>query len=75
MTTKLDKTLKREVDIEGVAYTLTLSPEGVKLVPKGKRTGHEVAWKDLLTGQAALAGALKASLEGGGDSSADADDD
>ena len=63
MATKLDKTLKRELEIDGAVYTLTLSPQGVKLVPKGKRTGHEVTWKDLLGGQAALAGALNASLE------------
>jgi hypothetical protein len=63
MATKLDKTLKRELDIDGEAYTLTLSPLGLKLVPKGKRTGHEVTWKDLVSGQAALAGALNASLE------------
>jgi hypothetical protein len=32
-------------------------------VPKGKRKGHEITWKDLLGGQAALAGALNASLD------------
>ena len=63
MTTKLDKSLKREVDINGEPYTLTISPEGLKLVPKGKRTGHEVAWKDLVGGQAALAAALNASVQ------------
>ena len=67
MATKLDKTLKRELEIEGVVYTLTLSPQGVKLVPKGKRNGIEVAWKDLVSGQAALATALNASLEQGQD--------
>jgi hypothetical protein len=63
MTTKLDKSLKREVDIDGTPYTLTLSPEGLKLVPKGKRTGHEVTWKEILGGQAALAAALDASVD------------
>jgi hypothetical protein len=63
MATKLDKTLKRELEIEGVVYTITLSPQGVKLVPKGKRNGQEVTWKELVGGQAALAGALNASLE------------
>ena len=63
MTTKLDKTLKREVDINGEAWTLTIGPEGLKLVPKGKRTGHELAWKDLIGGQAALAAALNASVD------------
>jgi hypothetical protein len=63
MATKLDKVLKRELDIDGQAYTLTLSPEGLKLVPKGKRTGQELTWKDLLGGQAALAAALNASVQ------------
>jgi len=40
-----------------------VSPEGLKLVRKGKRIGQEVTWKELLGGQAALAGALNASLE------------
>lgn len=64
MTTKLDKTLKREIDVNGVAYTLTIAPEGLKLVQKGKRNGHELSWKDIVGGQAALAGALDASLGG-----------
>jgi hypothetical protein len=62
MATKLDKTLKRELDVNGEPYILTLSPEGLKLVPKGKRKGHELAWSDLVSGQAALAAALQASL-------------
>jgi len=62
MATKLDKILKRELDVNGEPYILTLSPEGLKLVPKGKRKGHELAWTDLVSGQAALAAALQASL-------------
>ena len=62
MATKLDKTLKREVSIDGQAYMLTISPEGLKLVPKGKRNGLELAWKALVSGEAALATALNASL-------------
>jgi hypothetical protein len=42
---------------------LTISPEGLKLVPKGKRNGLEIAWKDLVSGEAALATALNASLK------------
>ena len=63
MATKLDKPLKRELDIDGEPYMLTIAPEGLKLGPKGKRLGHEVTWKDLLSGQAALAAALDASLK------------
>jgi hypothetical protein len=63
MATKLDKALKRELDINGEAWMLTIHPEGLKLVPKGKRNGHELAWKDIVSGSAALTGALNASLE------------
>jgi hypothetical protein len=63
MATKLEKPLKREIDIEGKPHTLTISPQGMKLVPKGRRRGHEIAWKDLVSGDAALATALNASLK------------
>ena len=48
--------------IDGQPYMLTISPEGLKLVPKGKRKGLELAWKALVSGEAALATALNASL-------------
>ena len=63
MATKLDKHLKREIDIEGQPFMLTIGPEGLKLVPKGKRNGLEIAWKALVSGDAALATALNASLK------------
>jgi len=62
MATKLEKPLRREVDIDGQPYMVTLSPQGLKLVPKGKRKGLELAWKALISGEAALATALHASL-------------
>jgi hypothetical protein len=62
MATKLDKPLKREIQVEGKPYMLTITPEGFKLVPKGKRKGQEIAWRDLVGGEAALAAALNASL-------------
>ena len=63
MATKLEKALKREININGEPYILTIAPEGLKLVPKGKRIGQELAWTDLISGQAALAAALNASLD------------
>jgi hypothetical protein len=63
MATKLDKPLKREIQIAGKPYMLTISPEGLKLVPKGKRKGHELSWDALVSGEAALAAALNASLQ------------
>lgn len=65
MATKLEKPLKREVMIGEQAYMLTISPEGLKLVVKGKRNGLELAWKALVSGEAALATALNASLGDG----------
>ena len=63
MATKLEKALKREVDVDGKPYMLTVTPEGMRLVPKGRRKGLEIAWKDLVSGDAALATALNASLK------------
>ena len=62
--TKLDHPLKRELTIGGKAYVLTISGDGLKLVPKGRRKGRELAWRDLVSGDAALAIALNASLAG-----------
>ena len=62
MTTKLDKALKRELNIDGKLYVLTIAPEGMKLVPKGKRKGQELSWQSFVSGEAALAVALNASL-------------
>jgi hypothetical protein len=64
MTTKLTTPIKREIDIDGEPYTLTVSAEGLRLVRKGRRKGHELAWRALVGGDAALAAALNASVEG-----------
>lgn len=63
MVTKLEKELRREVDVDGDAYVVTLSPDGVKLVRKGRRKGIELTWKALAGGDAALAAELRASLD------------
>ena len=62
MTTPLDKTLKRELNLNGRAFIVALSPEGVKLTLKGRRLGLELRWTDLVNGEAALAVALNASV-------------
>ena len=48
MATKLNKVLKREIDVDGKPYMVALSPEGLKLTEKGKRLGREHTWKELL---------------------------
>lgn len=62
--TPLDKPLRREVEIDGEPYTLTIDPDGLKLVRKGKRKGLDLRWTDLVNGDAALAAALQASVTG-----------
>lgn len=63
MTTKLDKPLKREVDISGISYTVTFTPQGIKIVEKGKRKGQELSWEDLVRGGVTLANDLQDSIE------------
>ncbi|MGH8076004.1 MAG: hypothetical protein ACREPE_01590 [Lysobacter sp.] len=62
MTTKLDKPLRREIEIEDRAYTLTIDAAGLKLVEKGHRKGYELRWRDIVSGDAALNAALSASI-------------
>src|SRR5512134_1374091 len=62
VTTRLNGPLKRAIDIGGQPYTLTITPEGLRLVPKGRRNGYELAWSSLVSGEAALATALNASV-------------
>jgi hypothetical protein len=65
MTTALEKELKRTIEVDGAPYTVIIDPTGVRIVGKGKRKPHvELAWRDLLSGEAALAVALRASVDG-----------
>jgi hypothetical protein len=63
MPAKLDKTIKRELDLDGKLYTVTISPEGVKITTKGARKGPEMTWQALLSGEAELRRDLNASVE------------
>ena len=62
-TTPLDKPIRRELALNGSLYTVTISTEGVKIVPKGKRTGHEISWETLLSGDAELRRDLNISVD------------
>ena len=61
--TTLDKPLRRQLLVDDRTYTLTIDPDGLKLVLKGKRKGLTLRWADIVSGDAALAAALQASLE------------
>jgi hypothetical protein len=60
--TRLDKPLKRELRLKGAPHVLTIDAQGLRLTKKGRRKGIELAWKDLVSGDAAMATALNASL-------------
>ena len=62
MATKLDKSIKRELEHKGQVYTITISPQGVKVVPKGRRNGPEVTWDSIISGDATLNANLSASV-------------
>lgn len=51
MSTKLDKTIKREIAINGEAYTITITPAGVKVTRKGSRLGLDYTWVQLSDGR------------------------
>ena len=60
--TPLAGPLKRQLMLDGVAFTLTVDADGLRLVEKGKRNGVQLRWLDLVNGDAALASALQASI-------------
>lgn len=63
MAAKLDKPIKRELNLDGETYTVTISPEGVRIVPKGRRKGHEMSWQSIISGDADLTQQLRISLD------------
>ena len=63
MPAKLDKTIKRELALDGNLYTVTISPDGVKITPKGARKGQEISWPTLLSGDAELRRDLNVSVD------------
>jgi len=62
MTTTLDKPLRREIDVEGEAYTVVFDAQGIKITRKAHRKGVELRWSDMINGDAAVAAALNASV-------------
>jgi hypothetical protein len=62
LTTRLDKTIKRELELDGKFYTVSISPQGLRVVPKGGRKGQEMSWEALLSGEAELRRDLNLSL-------------
>ena len=72
MATKLEKGIKRELEIDGKTYTIIMSPEGIKITPKGGRIGRELSWRSLMgtegssSGMGAGSGMGSGGMGGGG---------
>ena len=47
MTTKLIEPLRREIEIDGEPYTISLTPRGIRLTRKRFRQGRVVTWRAL----------------------------
>lgn len=60
--TRLDKPIRRELEINETLYTLSIDPDGLKLSEKGRRNGLVLSWSDLVSGDAALSAALQATV-------------
>jgi hypothetical protein len=69
MTAKLDKTIKRELELDGKLYTIAISPEGIKVTEKGRRNGPELSWRSVISGDASLNENLKISVDATSDQS------
>ena len=63
MTTKLDKTIKRELELDGRTYTIAIAPDGLKVTEKGHRKGQEISWRSIISGDASLNEDLKISVD------------
>lgn len=68
MTTRLEKTIKRELELDGRLYTVQMGPDGVKVTEKGHRKGQELSWRTIINGDASLHNDLNASLDASGSS-------
>jgi hypothetical protein len=66
MATKLEKTIKRELELDGRLYTIQVGPDGLKVTEKGKRKGQELSWRSIISGDASLAQDLNVSVDATG---------
>jgi hypothetical protein len=51
MTTKLDKTIRRQIEIDGEPFTVAISPDGIRLTKKRFRSGRALSWRALWRGE------------------------
>lgn len=49
MATKLERTIRREITIDGEPFTVAISPDGLRLTKKRFRSGVMMSWKAIWT--------------------------
>jgi hypothetical protein len=64
MATKLDKTIRREIIIDGEPFTVAISPQGLRLTKKRFRSGVALSWKMLWARQGPDAVSLENTFAG-----------
>jgi hypothetical protein len=62
VSTESDVPRRLTLSIKGKPYLLTVTPEGFKLVAKGKRKGVEMPWSAFVSDDALLYSELQASI-------------
>jgi hypothetical protein len=60
--TKSEAPFRLNLRIGGKPYLLTVTPEGFRLVPKGRRKGVEMPWSVFVSDDALLYSELQASI-------------
>jgi hypothetical protein len=63
MPTKLEKTIRREIEIDGEPFTISISPDGFRLTRKRFRSGVALSWKSLWARHGGEASSLPESPE------------
>jgi hypothetical protein len=48
MSVKLEKTIRREVEIDGEPFTVSIGPDGLRLTRKRARSGVALSWRAVL---------------------------
>jgi hypothetical protein len=75
MTTKLDKTIRREIEIDGEPFTVAISPDGIRLTKKRFRSGRALSWRALWRGELGPALPEETGPGEAGDNNADGDEE
>ena len=47
MATRLEKSIRREIKIDGEPFTVVVTPEGFRLTKKRFRSGVALSWKSV----------------------------